>query len=41
MIVKSAPDTPYLLWIEVSQIIEKAGGILTLELETDRVINVE
>ena len=41
VIVKSAPDTPYLLWIEVSQIIEKAGGILTLELETDRVINVE
>ena len=41
VIVKSAPDTPYLLWIEVSQIIEKAGGILTLELETDQVINVE
>lgn len=41
VIVKSAPDTPYFLWIEVSQIIEKAGGILTLELETDRVINVE
>lgn len=41
VIVKSAPDTPYLLWIEVSQIIEKAGGILTLELETDHVINVE
>ena len=39
--VKSAPDTPYPLWIEVSQVIEKAGGILTLELETDRVINVE
>jgi biopolymer transport protein ExbD len=39
--VKSAPDTPYPLWIEVSQEIEKAGGILTLELETDRVIKVE
>ncbi|MGD1979208.1 MAG: biopolymer transporter ExbD [Akkermansiaceae bacterium] len=39
--VKSAPDTPYPLWIEVSQVIEKAGGVLTLELEADRVINVE
>jgi biopolymer transport protein ExbD len=39
--VKSAPNTPYPLWIKVSQVIEKAGGILTLELESDRVINVE
>ncbi len=39
--VKSAPSTPYPLWIEVSKIIEKAGGILTLELESERVINVE
>jgi biopolymer transport protein ExbD len=39
--VKSAPNTPYPLWIKVSQIIEQAGGILTLELESDRVINVE
>ncbi len=39
--VKSSPDTPYPLWIEVSQVIKEAGGILTLELESDRVINVE
>ena len=39
--VKSAPDTPYPVWIEVSQVIEKAGGTLTLELESERVINVE
>lgn len=39
--VKSAPNTPYPIWIEVSQIIEQAGGILTLELESERVINVE
>lgn len=39
--VKSAPDTPYPLWIKVSQAIEQAGGILTLELESDRVISVE
>lgn len=39
--VKSAPNTPYPLWIKISQVIEKAGGILTLELESDRIINVE
>ena len=39
--VKSSPDSPYPLWIEVSQVIKEAGGILTLELESDRVINVE
>lgn len=41
VVVKSSPDTPYTLWIAVSQAIEQAGGILTLELETERVINVE
>ena len=39
--VKSAPNTPYPVWIRVSQAIKQAGGILTLELETDRIINVE
>jgi len=41
VVVKSAPDTPYPLWIGVSQAIEQAGGILTLELESERVITVE
>lgn len=39
--VKSSPDTPYPVWIKVSQAIKQAGGILTLELESERVINVE
>ena len=39
--VKSAPETPYPFWIEVSQSIEQAGGILTLELESERIITVE
>ena len=39
--VKSSPDTPYPIWIKVSQAIERAGGIITLELESDRVISVE
>ena len=41
VVVKSAPNTPYPIWIKVSQIIEQAGGILTLELESNKTINVE
>lgn len=41
VVVKSAPDTPYPTWIGVSQAIDRAGGILTLELETERRIEVE
>jgi biopolymer transport protein ExbD len=40
VVVKSAPDTPYPIWIAVSQVIEQAGGVLTLELETEETINV-
>lgn len=40
VVVKSAPETPYPVWIAVSQVIEQAGGILTLELETEETINV-
>lgn len=41
VVVKSAPNTPYPIWIRVSQVIEQAGGILTLELESKRTITVE
>lgn len=41
VVVKSAPETPYPTWIGVSQAISQAGGILTLELESERTINVE
>lgn len=40
VVVKSAPDTPYPIWLGVSQAIDQAGGILTLELETEKTINV-
>ncbi len=40
VVVKSAPDTPYPIWLAVSQAIDQAGGILTLELETEKTINV-
>lgn len=40
VVVKSAPDTPYPLWLDVSDAIDRAGGILTLELESETTINV-
>lgn len=41
VVVKSAPETPYPIWIAVSQAIDQAGGIITLELETEKTINVK
>lgn len=41
VVVKSSPNTPYPVWIRVSQVIEQVGGILTLELESKRTITVE
>lgn len=41
VVVKSAPNTPYPTWIRVSQAIEQAGGILTLELESNKTITVD
>ena len=41
VVVKSAPKTPYDHWIRVSQAIDDAGGVITLELESERTINVD
>lgn len=41
VVVKSSPDTPYPAWIGVSRAIDSAGGILTLEIESERTIPVE
>jgi biopolymer transport protein ExbD len=41
VVVKSSPDTTYEQWIRVSQAIDAAGGILTLELASERTITVE
>ena len=41
VVVKSAPDTPYPTWMKVSQAIDNAGGVLTLELEATRTITVD
>jgi biopolymer transport protein ExbD len=41
VVVKSAPDTSYPVWINVSRAIDNAGGILTLELESEKTILVK
>jgi len=41
VVVKSQADVPYNHWIAMTEIIEKAGGIVTLLLEEERTITVE
>ena len=41
VVVKSAPETPYDQWIRVSQAIDQAGGVITLELTSERTITVD
>jgi biopolymer transport protein ExbD len=38
VVVKSAKDTPYRHWIQVTGWIEQAGGTITLELEEERTV---
>jgi biopolymer transport protein ExbD len=40
VVVKSAPDTPYSHWIFVTSVIEDAGGIVTLQIEEEREVQV-
>lgn len=40
VVVKSEPDTPYDRWLVVTSMIEDAGGIVTLQLEEEREIQV-
>lgn len=39
--VKSAKDTPYSHWIQVTGAIEEAGGIVTLQVEVDKEVIVK
>ncbi len=41
VVVKSSSDTPYDHWIRVSQAIDNAGGIITLEITSEQTITVE
>jgi biopolymer transport protein ExbD len=38
VIVKSSQDTPYHHWIQVTGLIEQAGGIVTLQVEEERTV---
>ncbi|MGE0607873.1 MAG: ExbD/TolR family protein [Pirellulales bacterium] len=40
VVVKSGKDTPYDFWIQVTGMIEEAGGIITLQLEEERSVTV-
>lgn len=41
VILKSTPQTPYSRWIAISQIINDAGGMLTLEVTEEKTITTE
>jgi biopolymer transport protein ExbD len=41
VIVKSASDTPYDRWIDVTGRIENAGGIITLQLELEQTVTTD
>lgn len=41
VVVKSSPETKYERWVAVSQAIDKAGGTLTLEIESRETITVD
>jgi biopolymer transport protein ExbD len=41
VVVKSSPDTPYDHWINVTGLIEAAGGIITLQMEESREVHVQ
>lgn len=40
VVVKSRPDTPYLFWIDVTALIEEAGGTVTIQREEERTVQV-
>jgi biopolymer transport protein ExbD len=40
VVVKSEKDTPYHHWITVTSAIEQAGGIITLQLEEEREVQI-
>ena len=38
VVVKSKPETPYSYWITITEMIEQAGGVVTIQLEEEQVI---
>lgn len=41
VVVKSSTDTPYEHWIDVTGAIEDAGGVITLQIEENREVQVQ
>ena len=41
VVVRSTKDTPYVQWIRVTGLIEKAGGVITLQLEEEKEVGVK
>ena len=41
VVVKSQADVPYEHWIAMTEVIERAGGIVTLLLEEEQTVSVE
>jgi biopolymer transport protein ExbD len=41
VVVRSTKDTPYSQWIRVTGLIEKAGGVITLQLEEEKEVGVK
>jgi biopolymer transport protein ExbD len=40
VVVKSRPDVPYAFWIEVTGLVEEAGGTVTIQREEERTVQV-
>ncbi len=40
VVVRSSRDTPYAFWVRVTSLIEQAGGIITLQMDEERVVPV-
>lgn len=41
VVVKSREDTTYAFWIKITDYIEQAGGIVTLQLEEEREVKID
>jgi biopolymer transport protein ExbD len=40
VLVKSTPDTSYEHWIDITGVVEEAGGVVTLQMEENKTVNV-
>ncbi len=41
VLVRSARDTPYEFWIKITAMVERAGGITTLQIEDEQQVQVQ